>query len=950
MADFTFSNLKTLEQASEDLAGSTIEGKRTDKGEIQGRILEEKSTLRRKTELGRGGMGVIYSVEQRTLGRNIVVKELRPELAQKEEHRTKFLEEAIITGLLEVNPNIPPTHSLDEKNCRWSMKEIKGENLEKILEEPYELREIIRKILPIFDSLSYAHSLGIIHRDLKPENIMIGAFGEPYLMDWGIAQINKAENQPVALKKIIAKRKKEDGEFAGTPAYMAPEQADALVSRIDERTDIYTMGCIIYRIATGRLPIEAQGLYPLLAKKLNPKTKIIPPEDKELAAICAKAMAFEQEERYQNVEELKQDLLNYLNNKKVSVCEYGRLELMVKWVQNNAQKTMGVIAAGGIASGLVIAGITGIAAYNSSQAAKSIAEAEKIRAEQSELARKLAEKEKETAVIAKRNAEQEKERATLDKRLAEKEKETAEIAKKLAEQEKEKAGLEKKLAEQERDVAKQEVEGQQKSQAILESLRFLRKDEGYYGAAIALINRAIDSSKGYWRPYLILAKHHASFDKQNEADEFFQKANEVYKAQFGVYSPEIWFEGGIRYGIQMDFLGGQGENNNALEYFSNAYVAGPNTTFGKLAKAMELVMNANRDLDKVDTYVPEAIRISNELIDDNVAKGVSATYLVRAWIFGITAFDAYSNNAMLKKYENLPEAKKSLEHIIGEYEDSPWVMNFLAQIHMAVRSYDEAIKVYSTIINARKDAYLYNGRGLAYFRKKDYRAAITDFSRAIELEPKKARYYYNRGHSYFELDDLENSIVDNKKTIELDEKYASAYNNLGIIYWKQGKINLSRQNLARSVELDSRNEVGWCYLGHIGNEEKKWAEAAEFFSRALEIYPDYYEARCARGRAYLEVSRFDEAISDYDYAIRQNPADSVCYTNRGNGYKGKKMIKEAVQDYKEALRLKPGSWIPLYNWGCATKDKKILQEALKYAPESRREMIIKEIKGLEGGK
>lgn len=419
----TLEDIKIIENTLgvDVVAGSTIQGTITigKNSKIQDLQVEDiapqkhkpkrkESTLEHKKQLGEGGMGQIFSVRQKTLERDVALKELKQHLAD-DQHRINFLEEAILTGNLE-HPNIPPTYHLDRTTCRWTMKKIKGKDLEEILNKGKKTtKEIIRSLLPVCDALTYAHSKGVIHRDIKPENIMVGEQGEVYLMDWGIAQINEKKSQPEVLKKISARRGDQEGMLSGTPKYLAPEQALGKSSVMDETTDVYAFGSMLYRIMQGDTPILAESIPALLFKKINPDTEIETPEgDKDLAAITMKCIAYEQEDRYPNAKELKKDLQRWLEGDKVSARKYGPVESLSKWAQKNPGK---MLAALGISAGLLLSGAGLVWGINAS-AAKAKAEAAKVFADAR--AKKAAE---ERAEEAEKRAETEAKRADLAERL-----------------------------------------------------------------------------------------------------------------------------------------------------------------------------------------------------------------------------------------------------------------------------------------------------------------------------------------------------------------------------------------------------------------------------------------------------------------------------------------------------------------------------------------------------
>lgn len=199
--------------------------------------------------IGEGGMGVVHQVYEPALGRVVAAKVLRPE--RVDGRLDSFLREARVLSRLE-HPNIVPLYALgrnrDGQLERFVMKLVEGQSLGERIDDrqgetldPSELTTFLRSFSQICDALSFAHSKGVIHRDLKPDNIMLGRFGEVYLMDWGIAVV-RGERSPGADRVV------------GTPAYMAPEHLYGKDDWIDERTDVFGLGAVLYEFLTGCPP------------------------------------------------------------------------------------------------------------------------------------------------------------------------------------------------------------------------------------------------------------------------------------------------------------------------------------------------------------------------------------------------------------------------------------------------------------------------------------------------------------------------------------------------------------------------------------------------------------------------------------------------------------------------------------------------------------------------
>ena len=179
--------------------------------------------LRDEGEIARGGMGSIRRIYDTELRRHLARKVIDPRLGADPFSAQRFVDEARITGMLD-HPNIVPIHELvtdDRSQASYTMKLVQGQTLTALImaqKTRGDLEHILQCLIKVCDALSFAHSRGVIHRDLKPDNIMVGAFGQVYVMDWGLAQVNGD-------RSLVDGDVEPDGIVVGTIQYMAPEQA-----------------------------------------------------------------------------------------------------------------------------------------------------------------------------------------------------------------------------------------------------------------------------------------------------------------------------------------------------------------------------------------------------------------------------------------------------------------------------------------------------------------------------------------------------------------------------------------------------------------------------------------------------------------------------------------------------------------------------------------------------
>lgn len=307
--------------------------------------------------LGKGGMGTIHRAWDKNLRRWVVRKVLDKgpsghavseasgdaTLSGPRERRalSRFLDEALVTGQLD-HPGIVPVHELgvtDEGQAFFTMKMVEGQDLRHILDRlaagstDWTVNRIVGVLRRVCEAVAYAHSKGVLHRDIKPANIMVGRFGEAYLMDWGLARIGE-EQEPAMDRATSASGDggpltgsdaclyTYDGEVLGTPVYMSPEQAAGDVADIDERSDVYSLGAILYQALALRMPFVTLGEAPMPFEVLmrvrrgapQRVTELAPNAPLGLVEICERAMARDPAARFQSAEMMAAALGDYLED------------------------------------------------------------------------------------------------------------------------------------------------------------------------------------------------------------------------------------------------------------------------------------------------------------------------------------------------------------------------------------------------------------------------------------------------------------------------------------------------------------------------------------------------------------------------------------------------------------------------------------------------------------
>lgn len=272
-------------------------------------------------ELGRGSIGTVYLAHDPVIDRDVAIKTFgtKPTPLEKKQQEQQFINEARAAGRLS-HPNIVTIHDASSEGgiTYIVMEYLQGRELNKLLdkEHRFSFDDIGSIIWKIADALDHAHKNGVIHRDIKPANIFMIGDHQPKIVDFGIARApHRVSDQPAHVDQPYTLF---HNNLLGTPNYMSPEQA--LGRDVDERTDIYSLGAVMYEMLAGRKPFHSTGtdqLLQLIAYKAPPAPHAINPTmPLVLSQIAMKAMSKRPEKRYQTAADMALDLKRYLSRER----------------------------------------------------------------------------------------------------------------------------------------------------------------------------------------------------------------------------------------------------------------------------------------------------------------------------------------------------------------------------------------------------------------------------------------------------------------------------------------------------------------------------------------------------------------------------------------------------------------------------------------------------------
>ncbi|TWT90753.1 Serine/threonine-protein kinase PknD [Pseudobythopirellula maris] len=339
--------------------------------EAVGDLVVAEGSYRGLRLLARGGLGVVYTGQDEKLHREVAVKFLQRRCSKDEASLRQFMVEAEVTSRLE-HPGVVPVYGAgltEDDRPFYAMRLIQGETLDDAIAEfhgahddpeadpakaddrisPHdasrnlELRSLLTRFVSVCRTIAYAHNRGILHRDIKPANVMLGRYGETLVVDWGLAMAVGREGQfkhelEKTLMPMATSSMTESGSIAGTPAYMSPEQMSG-DGTLSPAADIYALGATLYKLLTGRPPVEAPTLAELrqlvIRGEFDPPRRLAPGLSAALEAICLKAMALQPEKRYATAMELGDEVERYLADEPVAAYQEPFTRKVARWARRH---------------------------------------------------------------------------------------------------------------------------------------------------------------------------------------------------------------------------------------------------------------------------------------------------------------------------------------------------------------------------------------------------------------------------------------------------------------------------------------------------------------------------------------------------------------------------------------------------------------------------------------
>jgi tetratricopeptide (TPR) repeat protein len=790
------------------------------------------------SELGRGGMGVVYKAVQTRLKRVVALKMILSGAQAGATDESRFRTEVEAVARLQ-HPNIVQVYEVGSHDGKsfCSLEFLEGGSLDRRLKgEPQPAPLAARITETLADAMEAAHRSGIVHRDLKPANVLLGgAPGAPLeqctpkICDFGLAKRLDDDSHQTR-----------SGAILGTPSFMAPEQAEGRVHEIGPASDVYALGAILYDLLTGRPPFKGATVFDTLeqvrSREPVPPSQLQPKVPRDLETICLKCLHKDPRRRYASARDLAEDLHRFRNNEPILARPTGNVERLLKWARRRP-----AVAALLVVVVVAVVGVVGGVLY----AAESQRRA-------AELDRKLAEQRLEGQ--EQRERTRGKVRGLVKEAQGDMARESWDDANQALSNAEQLIASDAELDEMRPDVddLRKQVNGRRDQQANHKRFNELR-DEALFHATLSIgedlaanLRATAEKARAALALYGIRTDTDTPpvIDPALKPDEREEIRNNCYLLLL-VLADAV---GQPRPGQTEKELAGSAED--ALRILRRADRFGLDTQAGHRRRARYLSR-----LGKKDEATAEARK----------AAGHAPTLALDYYLVG----DDYY------KEGDLEEAARHFENVLALKPGDFWARYYLAVCYVRVGRAAEARAFLTSCLSQRKDfVWLYLMRGFANNLLKDNRAAEDDFRHAADMLTQTPNneglyaLYTSRAVLRYRQKEIASAVDDLRRAIEIRPGRYQAHLTLAQIYQTQ-----AAEDFKHVLPVCPAPYQVCAVLGQLWQGERNRDEALRHFNEAIRLEKDSVFLYRNRARLHLERNDLERALADFEEAARKASAD-----------------------------------------------------------------------------
>jgi serine/threonine-protein kinase len=929
-------------------------------------------------QIGEGGFGVVWMAEQTAPVRRRVALKIIKLGMDTREVIARFEQERQALAMMD-HPNI--ARVLDAGATAtgrpyFVMELVRGIKITEYCDQAnLATAERLQLFIAVCHAVQHAHQKGIIHRDLKPSNILVtlhDGVPVPKVIDFGVAKATQSQR----LTELTLFTQFQ--QMIGTPLYMSPEQAEMSGLDIDTRSDIYSLGVLLYELLVGRTPFDPEKLLraghdeirrvireedppkpstALSTMQLEMQTNVARHRDAKAATIAGllrgdldwivmKALEKDRARRYETAGAFAADVQRYLTDEPVTASPPSTLYRLRKFARRNK---VGLAVAAVVLFSLVLAG-SGVGWALRDRAARHAQAAGQVTSILTEIGQLESKQNWTEALVAARHAEAVASGSAVDAATTHRVRERLKDLEFVDRLEKirmkwwarwiegkfDSAGADREYARAFRDYG-----------VDVETPIEPFKDRPPFAIPIAAALDVWADARWSVTGDAAASKRLIALARRIDPEPLRDRLRATWGESASGVRDEV-----RRLAESIDI---SAQHPATLVILASALhrVKLPNSALKLLHRGQseypaDFWLNYNL-----------AYRLEEQKDYEGAIRFYTAAVSTRP-----TAVAALNNLGNVLKEQGKPdEAMDAYRKGIGWDPQAAFCYNGLGNVLDAQGKRDEAIVAYRKAAELDpKEAAHHANLGTVLRKQKKLDEAVAEYGKAVRLDPKDANAQYGLGTALFDLDKLDAAIVCFRKTIELDPKHADAHDNLGRILYLNNKlseatiacrkaielkpnnaeahrtlgITLAEQNqfdeaataLHRSIELEPKRAIGYFYIGNLLAKQNKMEEAIVAYRTAIELEPKSGLPFNNLGNALRAQGRHDEATAAYRRAIEFDPKNADAYLNLGTGLTDQKKLDEAVDAYRKAIELNPKHEASYNNLGVTLKVQGKVDEAI----------------------